>query len=150
MKISRIVPQFVEFMPPELNEGFLYISQRFKTASHLCCCGCGTRIVTSLRETGWALTVKDDKVSLWPSIGNWDHPCRSHYIIRENQILCAEEMTPAQITRGRALDDARREAYYAPKGANEQIAAAAGAEKVGLLGRVSAWVGKLFARFFRI
>jgi hypothetical protein len=32
--------QFVEFIPEDLAEDTLYISIRFATASHLCCCGC--------------------------------------------------------------------------------------------------------------
>ena len=56
---------YVEFIPRELNEGVLYISKQFKTASHLCCCGCGTKIVTPLRPTEYSLTGSGDAVSLY-------------------------------------------------------------------------------------
>ena len=31
--------EFVEFIPDELQEGTIYVSIRFATAAHLCCCG---------------------------------------------------------------------------------------------------------------
>jgi hypothetical protein len=43
--------EFVEFIPDELKEGTIYVSIRFATATHLCCCGCGSRVVTPLRPT---------------------------------------------------------------------------------------------------
>ena len=106
-------PRYVEFIPKELGEGVLYISKRFNTASHLCCCGCGTKIVTPLRETEYRLTAQGDRVSLDPSIGNWNHPCQSHYFIRNNSVVWAGRMTPAEIRLGRAHDDAQKEAYFA-------------------------------------
>ena len=52
-------------------------------------------------------------VSLHPSVGTWNHPCQSHYIIRDNQVLWAGQMTRAEIVRGRARDDAEKDAYLA-------------------------------------
>ena len=43
--------EFVEFIPDELEHGIIYISIRFATASHLCCCGCGNKVVTPIRPT---------------------------------------------------------------------------------------------------
>ena len=34
--------------------------------------------------TGWDYTEKDGKVSLSPSIGNYNFPCQYHYIITNN------------------------------------------------------------------
>jgi hypothetical protein len=47
--------EFVEFIPDELKEGTIYVSIRFATAAHLCCCGCGNKVVTPLRPTDWTL-----------------------------------------------------------------------------------------------
>jgi hypothetical protein len=106
-------PEYVEFMPKTLEEGVLYISKKFRTASHRCCCGCGTKIVTPLRETEYRLIERGQLVSLHPSIGNWNHPCQSHYWIRDNRIVWAGPMTKAQIHAVRRRDDQLTEAYFA-------------------------------------
>lgn len=84
-----ITPVFVEFMPPQLAPDTLYISLQYKTAIHLCACGCGIKTVTPLGYDGWLLTWADGKATLSPSIGNQQFPCKSHYWIRENKIVWA-------------------------------------------------------------
>ena len=84
MKLSH---KFVEFVPDVLEKGVLYVSITYGTASHLCCCGCGREVVTPITPTGWKLTFDGETVSLNPSIGNWNFPCRSHYWIKND---CAE------------------------------------------------------------
>lgn len=106
-------PEYVEFIPKVLEDGVLYISKQFRTASHRCCCGCGTKIVTPLRETEYRLIERMHLVSLYPSIGNWNHPCQSHYFIRANRVVWAAPMSKAEILLGRAHDDALREDYFA-------------------------------------
>lgn len=113
MKAAFIRPMQVEFIPKLLEHGVLYISKRFRTASHLCCCGCGTKIVTPLRETEYQLLERGDRVTLHPSIGNWNHPCQSHYLIQDNRVVWAATMTRAEIRRGRAQDEAQQEAHFA-------------------------------------
>lgn len=113
MRALSLRPLYVEFIPKELEDGVLYISRRFNTASHRCCCGCGTKIVTPLRETEYQLTDHGGQVSLHPSIGNWDHPCQSHYVIKANRVIWAPSMTRAQIQFGRTHDDALKDAYFA-------------------------------------
>jgi hypothetical protein len=112
VKTVRLRPEYVEFIPKQLSEGVLYISMQFKTASHLCCCGCGTKIVTPLRPTEYSLTGSDDAVSLYPSIGNWNFPCQSHYWIKDGRVVVAARMTPEQILRGRQYDDAEKAIYF--------------------------------------
>jgi hypothetical protein len=105
MKLSTIRPEYVEFVPRNLEQGVLYISKRYHTASHLCACGCGEKVVTPLSPADWRL--HEDQaglVTLHPSIGNWNHPCRSHYWIRSNRIQWAGTLTPAQIARVKAKD----------------------------------------------
>lgn len=113
MKADRVRPEYVEFLPRTQEDGVLYISRKFSTASHRCCCGCGTKIVTPLRETEYSLTERGGLVSLRPSIGNWNHPCRSHYLIRDNRVIWAAAMSQAAIDLGRAHDDALKDAYFA-------------------------------------
>ena len=112
MRLQSVRPECVEFVPKTLEDGVLDISRRFSTASHRCCCGCGTKIVTPLRETEYRLMEQGGLVSLHPSIGNWNHPCQSHYWIRDNGVVWAGQMSQAEIRGGRAADDALKEAYF--------------------------------------
>lgn len=104
MRLAKIRPRFVEFIPDQLEEGVLYISERFRTCSHKCCCGCGEEVVTPLSVAEWRLTREGDLVSLWPSVGNWDYACRSHYVIQRNQVKWAATMTNKQIARVQQRD----------------------------------------------
>jgi hypothetical protein len=113
MRTIAVRPVYVEFIPKSLEGGALYISKKYKTATHLCCCGCGTKIVTPLRETEYSLTERGKLVSLSPSIGNWNHPCQAHYWIRDNQVVWGGPMSKAAIRKGRAHDDALKKAYFA-------------------------------------
>lgn len=96
--------EFVEYIPDDLEDGRLYVSVRYATAAHRCCCGCGKEVVTPLSPTGWTLTFDGESVSLDPSIGNWGFDCRSHYWIRRDQIRWARSWTPEEVATGRARD----------------------------------------------
>jgi hypothetical protein len=112
VKINSVRPAYVESFPKTMEDGVLYISPQFSTACHRCCCGCGIKIVTPLRPTEYQLTDVGGRVSLYPSVGNWNHPCRSHYVIRHGQVIPAGVMDQAEIDEGRALDEAEKRAYY--------------------------------------
>lgn len=109
----KIELQHVHLMPQELKPGILYVSKEFGTAHHLCACGCGSKIRTPLGPTEWRLQETADGPTLWPSIGNWQKPCRSHYVIRRGRIEWSESWTPEQVLSGRAREVRRREQYYA-------------------------------------
>jgi hypothetical protein len=111
-KVSRLVPEFVEFAPPELNEGVLYVSMIYGSAVHKCCCGCGEKVVTPFGPTDWKLTFDGESVSLHPSIGNWGFNCRSHYWIRENEIQWAPQWSEEQIDAGRLHDRNAKLRYF--------------------------------------
>ena len=113
MKISSLRPEYAEFIPKQLESGVLYISKRFETASHLCACGCGTKVVTPFRRAEYVLSESGGLVSLRPSVGNWSHPCQSHYWITNNKVVDAGPMSSKAILAGRQFDDAQREAYFA-------------------------------------
>lgn len=110
MKIKQIRPESVEFIPERLEEGVLYISERYRTAVHKCCCGCGQEVVTPLSPAEWSVKRNGGLVSLWPSIGNWSYPCRSHYVIRDNRVIQAKPMTELQIRRVKTNDHADKTA----------------------------------------
>lgn len=105
MRSSTLEPRLVEYIPDELEDGVLYISERFRTCSHRCCCGCGEEVVTPLSPAEWSLTMEGSTASLWPSIGNWDYACRSHYVIHRNQVLWAKPMTAQQIAAVQRRDN---------------------------------------------
>ena len=104
--------EFVEFIPEALKEGTVYISIRFATVSHLCVCGCKNKVVTPLRPMDWKLIFDGKTVSLYPSIGNWSFPCRSHYWIRNNRVQWAEQWSEEEINAGRAYDRRVKERYF--------------------------------------
>jgi hypothetical protein len=113
MKIHNIKPQFSDFIPDKLEEGVLYVSERYKTASHKCACGCGEEVVTPLSPVEWQLRKEGDLVSLHPSIGNWNYACRSHYWIRRNAIQWAGSMNARQVARVQAKDKADKLRFVA-------------------------------------
>lgn len=104
MRISQIKPEFVDFIPETLAPGVLYVSKRYSTASHLCCCGCGLEVVTPLNPAKWRLTEINGSVSLSPSVGNWSFPCRSHYWISGDRVKWAAAMSAEKIAAVKARD----------------------------------------------
>lgn len=124
--------EFVEFIPEELEEGTIYVSIRFATASHLCCCGCGSKVVTPIRPTDWKLIFDGKTISLDPSIGNWSLACKSHYWIRNNRVKWAQKWSPEQIDRGRAYDRFAKERYFGAAGAATHTATRDDAGKPGI------------------
>lgn len=104
--------EFVEFIPDDLKEGTIYVSIRFATASHKCCCGCGKEVVTPLRPTDWKLIFDGVSISLDPSIGNWSFACRSHYWIKRNKVKWAGQWSQEEITAGRARDSLAKAKYF--------------------------------------
>ncbi|WP_373861002.1 DUF6527 family protein [Herbaspirillum rubrisubalbicans] len=90
----------------------LYVSNEFGTASHLCACGCGAKIRTPLGPTEWSIKDEPAGPSLWPSIGNWQRPCKSHYVISKGKVVWAPRWSDDQILAGRANEQLRREAYF--------------------------------------
>ncbi|HXP52195.1 MAG TPA: DUF6527 family protein [Bacteroidia bacterium] len=93
-RLTEITPKYLDEIPKELEEGVLYISEKYWVAIHLCACGCKDKSVTPLKtigdSIGWTLTKINDKVTLNPSIGNWSSEknigYHAHYFIIENKI----------------------------------------------------------------
>ena len=125
--------EFVEFVPDELKERTIYVSIKYKTAVHLCCCGCGHQVVTPLSPTAWKLTFDGVSISLHPSIGSWNLPCRSHYWIEQDCAIWSRQWSQAEIEAGRVAE-AKAKARYFGTGDKEpeppvvpaQLAAASG------------------------
>jgi hypothetical protein len=113
MRLEAIEPRFVEFIPRELEEGVLYISEVHNIAVHRCASGCGEKVVTPLSPVEWQLRKDGDLVSLHPSIGNWNYACRSHYWIKRNRIIWAGMLSEREIARVQECDRADKEQYIA-------------------------------------
>jgi len=104
--------QRVHYMPQQLAPRVLYVSEEFSTAAHLCACGCGSKIRTPLGPKEWQIKDAGRGPCLYPSIGNWQHACKSHYWIHHGEVIWAEQWSPEQINSGRQYEEARRRAYY--------------------------------------
>lgn len=115
MKIDRMRLELVEFMPSTLEPGVLYVSQKYQTAAHLCACGCGEKIRTQLGALGWKFADGRPGPSLYPSIGNWQKPCQSHYFIKNGAVIWATALTEAEVLDGRQAEVRRRDAYFREK-----------------------------------
>lgn len=90
--MNKISPKFVDSFPDKLEEGILYISLRFNTAVHLCGCGCKQQVVTKIAPGEWRFTYNGQDISLDPSIGNWNFKCKSHYWIKDGQIVIIRDL----------------------------------------------------------
>lgn len=83
--------KFVELIPDDIETGTIYITLQYCTAIHKCVCGCGNEVVTPISPNDWKLTFDGKSISLYPSIGNWRFPCRSHYWIVKNNVVIAND-----------------------------------------------------------
>lgn len=111
-KVINIRLEPVKYMPKELEPGVLYVSEEFGTAAHLCPCGCGSKIRTPLGPTEWYFENSAKGPNLFPSVGNWQIPCKSHYWIKDGKVIWAGSWTSSQIHAGRRNEEKRRQTYY--------------------------------------
>jgi hypothetical protein len=91
LKKVEIEPIYVEFIPEILEENKVYISEEYGTSTHSCLCGCGNKVIMPIdniingHDYGWKLIKENNgTVSFTPSVGNYQIPCKSHYIITKN------------------------------------------------------------------
>ena len=111
----RIELERVEYMPKVLEPGILYFAEEYGAAAHLCACGCGTKIRTPIAPTEWRISEGPKGMSLEPSVGNWQQPCRSHYWIDEGEVIWSGQWTDEQIEAGRKREAARRAEHFDSK-----------------------------------
>lgn len=96
--------EFVNHIPEILESDVLYVSIDFDIAVHRCACGCGSEVVTPLSPAEWSITYDGRAVSLSPSIGNWNFPCKSHYWITGGRVNWAKKFGAAQMDAVRRRD----------------------------------------------
>jgi len=104
--------EFVEYIHDNLKEGTIYISITFATVAHKCCCGCGNEVITPLAPTDWQLIFDGQSISLYPSIGNWNFPCQSHYWIKHNKVKWVPILSKKEINTGRIHDSLIKNLYF--------------------------------------
>jgi Family of unknown function (DUF6527) len=105
-------PEFVEFIPEELLPNVLYISVEYGTVVHLCACGCGEKVVTPLTPTDWEVIYNGETMSLYPSVGNWSFPCRSHYFITDGEVRWAKSWSRERVEMNRGLQRTEKQRYF--------------------------------------
>jgi hypothetical protein len=106
-------------IPERIEPGVLYISMDFATAVHRCCCGCEEKVVTPFTPTDWKMTFDGETISLRPSVGNWNIPCRSHYVIDRSRVIEARPWTDWQIANERGRDKEVKAQFYGEHSAVE-------------------------------
>lgn len=119
MHTRTLEHRFVRSVPRELEPGVLYVSMEYATAVHSCCCGCGEQVVTPLSPTDWKMIYDGESVSLTPSIGNWQLPCRSHYVIRQGRVIEADSWSTAHVEAEHHRDKVAKARFYRDKVATE-------------------------------
>lgn len=121
MSTKEFELEFGEFVPHDLQDGVIYFSMDYATASHLCACGCGERVVTPLDAQGWVLTF-DGTATLSKSIGSGQLSCQSHYLIVRNRVEWCRPMTRTATAAARAIDLAEREEVHRSPNLRDRIA----------------------------
>jgi hypothetical protein len=102
----------VDSFPDMFESDKLYYSEACEVAGHLCACGCGNKTITPITSTEWTISKSINSPSLFPSIGNWQLPCRSHYWIRNGNVIWAGDWSEEQIEEGRINEENKRIAFY--------------------------------------
>jgi Family of unknown function (DUF6527) len=85
-RASTVTFVFVDSAPELLQPATLYVSTKYRAIVHLCLCGCGEKVLLNLDPHGWSFTFDGRSISIHDSVGNVGLPCRSHYIVRKNQV----------------------------------------------------------------
>ena len=107
--------KFINYIPSVIDDNTIYISIEYATAVHKCACGCEKEVVTPLSPTDWRFTYNGETISLYPSIGNWNFNCKSHYWIKKSKILWADSWDEETITLNRIGDKHNKIEYYKHK-----------------------------------
>jgi len=109
---TRLNHVFIDTIPDEIEEGVLYISTKFRVIIHSCCCGCKEKVVTPLSPARWKMTFDGSSISIYPSIGNWNSDCQSHYWIQNSEVKWALKWGDDEISEGKSFERKKREEYY--------------------------------------
>ena len=87
MKYMEYKTLFVDRMPPTLEDGTLYVLPHCEVAVHNCMCGCGEKVVTPLGDGQWSWSYDGANTTLSPSVGNFQYNCKSHYFLKQGEVI---------------------------------------------------------------
>lgn len=132
--------KFVEFIPNNLDKDTIYISINYSTVVHKCCCGCGKEVVTPLSPTDWELTFDGDSISLFPSIGNWNFECKSHYWIKNNKIEWARTWSEKEINVVRLQSLIEKKKYFKNNIARRDLSIDQSEDKLSFWSKFKHWL----------
>jgi hypothetical protein len=114
-RLNRVEHRFVEFVPDPLEPGIVYVSVEYATVVHLCCCGCGNKVVTPLSPAQWKLNYDGEAISLTPSVGSGALACNSHYFITRNEVRWAKPLTKQETAAALRRDQSVTQKHYVPE-----------------------------------
>lgn len=143
--IYRLTYKFLDTIPNELEEGILYISIRFRVAMHLCCCGCKNKVVTPLSPVQWKLVFDGKSVSLYPSIGNWNFECRSHYWINNSKVEWARQWPAEEVDASKKWRKKMRAEYFNIENSMSKMNYKKTKQKKSLIIIITTWFKNLFS-----
>ena len=86
IKKVKVTVEYVDTVPDHMIQDIIYVSYKYKSAMHLCLCGCHHKAVTPFNAkfgSNWTITIVDDKVTFTPSILNTNCPNNCHYVITD-------------------------------------------------------------------
>ena len=81
--------------PATLIEGIVYHNEDFELATLLCACGCGHRITLMVPDSHEVFD-HAGMATVRPSIGVFDAPCLSHFIISAGDVKMLEPFSARQ------------------------------------------------------
>jgi hypothetical protein len=137
---QRLTHRFVEHIPERLEPGILYVSMKYATSAHACCCGCGEEVVAPFTPTDWKMTFDGETISLHPSIGNWTLKCRSHYVITGGMATEALPWDDEQVEAERRRDRAAKAHFFKQSPHVERSAIPVAPVRPAFWHRVRAWI----------
>ena len=95
MELRAFEMQIVHRIPVILQPGLLYVCFDCNVVVHLCACGCSEKVVLPIDPQFWSVRYDGETVTISPSIGNYQYPCKSHYWIRENKVIWVDDFALA-------------------------------------------------------
>lgn len=66
------------------------------------------QVVTPLSPTDWEIIFNGESITLYPSIGNWNLDCKSHYWIENSKVVWSRKWSDKEI-------NAKRHQYFVEK-----------------------------------
>ena len=90
MAVTTFDLELVHRVPEVPQSGILYACFDCNVVVHLCACGCGEKVALPIDPDCWKVEYDGESLSLHPSIGNFQYPCKSHYWIRKNKVVWAD------------------------------------------------------------